>query len=115
MNCLFILIIFIAVLLPTSVNALAGVEPLKIVSIKTPPKIDGVIESEEWNGAVKAELNYQVYPGQEDTPASERTEAMIMYDRERLYIAFHAFDSTPSAIRAPVSKLSSSPPRSKTG
>lgn len=82
-------------------------DPLKVVSIKTPPKIDGFIDAEEWKAAVKAELNYQVYPNTEDTPASERTEAYLMYDREHLYIAFHAFDSNPAAIRAPVSKRDS--------
>lgn len=76
---------------------------LKLARIEAPPKIDGVLDADEWKIGAKAELTYQVYPG-DKLPASEKTEAFIQYDKENLYIAFHAFDSDPSAIRAPISK-----------
>jgi hypothetical protein len=79
-------------------------ESLKLKSTVTAPKIDGVIEADEWRSAVRVDLNYQAFPGQDETPASEKTTAWIFYDREHLYIAFHAFDSEPTTIRAPVSK-----------
>ncbi len=72
--------------------------------VSPPPKIDGVLFPGEWDSAVKADLNHQVYPNQDDTPASEKTAAYIAYDRENIYIAFYAFDSEPAGIRAPISK-----------
>lgn len=77
---------------------------IKLEKTKTAPKIDGIMQADEWKTADKVDLNFQVYPNQHDSPASEKTTAFITYDREHLYVAFHAFDSTPSAIRAPVSK-----------
>lgn len=80
---------------------------LKIDKTTAPPQIDGVMGDGEWKGATKTELTFQVYPGADDNPASEHTEAFILYDREHLYVAFHAFDSNPSAIRAAMSKRDS--------
>lgn len=68
-----------------------------------PPKIDGAIGEDEWDGAVKVELGYQIQPG-DNTPASERTEVYLTYDREHLYVAFRAFDSAPQALRARVTR-----------
>ncbi len=79
-------------------------EGVKLALTKAAPKIDGVLAPDEWKDAVKVELPYQVFPNQDDTPASEKTEMFITYDREHLYIGCHAFDSDPSAIRAPISK-----------
>lgn len=68
-----------------------------------PPVIDGVLADGEWNAEAKAALTHQFEPQQLST-ATERTEAFLMFDREFLYVAFRAYDSNPSAIRAPVSK-----------
>jgi hypothetical protein len=77
--------------------------PLTLGKLTAPPKIDGVLSEGEWQGAVKAELNFQIEPG-DNIAASEKTEVFLAADRETLFIAFHAFDSDPSAIRARVSK-----------
>lgn len=77
--------------------------PLTLGKLTAPPKIDGLLSEGEWQGAVKAELNFQIEPG-DNIAASEKTEVFLAADRETLFIAFHAFDSDPSAIRARVSK-----------
>jgi len=77
---------------------------LEITSTKTPPTIDGVISPNEWKGAIEANLNFQAFPNQDDTPASEKTKAFITHDKENLYVAFYAYDSEPEAIRSPISK-----------
>jgi hypothetical protein len=83
----------------------AGARPsVRIGRATAPPKIDGVMSEGEWDGASKFELTFQIYPEADDTRASEATHAFVLYNREHLYIAFHAFDSTPTAIRAPLSK-----------
>ncbi len=80
---------------------------MKISKVDTPPEIDGIISPNEWNGAIEAELNFQAFPNQDDTPASEKTKAFITHDREHLYVAFYAYDSEPDAIRSPISKRDS--------
>lgn len=96
--------IFFCFLLGTLVVALNAQGPLKIVQTETPPKIDGVLSPDEWKSAAEAALDFQVYPNQDDTPASEKSKTYITHDRENLYVAFYAFDSDPSGIRAPISK-----------
>lgn len=78
-------------------------EGVKLVLTEAAPKIDGVMAEGEWAGARKAVLDKQYEP-QENAAATERTEVYFLYDKENLYIAFHAFDGDPAAIRAPVSK-----------
>ncbi|MBL8207343.1 MAG: carbohydrate binding family 9 domain-containing protein [Blastocatellia bacterium] len=77
--------------------------PITLGKLTAPPKIDGVMNESEWSGASKAELNFQIEPG-ENITASEKTEVWLAADHATLYIAFHAYDSDPSAIRARVSK-----------
>lgn len=84
-------------------------ESVSAISIKrikenaTPPKIDGLFETDEWKDAVTTSLKFQYEP-QENATASEKTEVYLLFDKEFLYLAFRAFDSEPSLIRAPVSK-----------
>jgi hypothetical protein len=67
------------------------------------PKIDGVMDDAEWRGARRVELGNQIQPG-DNAPPSEKTEVFLAYDREHLYLAFHAYDSDPAAIRARVAR-----------
>lgn len=76
---------------------------LTLGKLAAPPRIDGVMSGDEWAGATKAELNFQIEPG-DNIAASEKTEVFLAADRETLFIAFRAYDSDPSAIRARVSK-----------
>lgn len=76
--------------------------PAKAVSLAkcaAPPVIDGVLGEAEWQCAQRLVLSYQVLPGDNVNP-SERTEVFISYDTQHLYLAFHAFDRAPEAIRA---------------
>ncbi|QQS40190.1 MAG: carbohydrate binding family 9 domain-containing protein [Acidobacteriota bacterium] len=98
----FLLILLFAFLPSPSDNK--ANESLELTQVDPSPAIDGILTPGEWDKAVKAELRYQVFPNQDDTAASEKTEVFITYDRERLYIAFKCFDSDPAGIRAPVSK-----------
>lgn len=102
---IFALIILSAIIsnaqTPNSLSA-----AIKINRTDTPPQIDGVLSSGEWEKATKTELFYQKDPQENDKP-TERTEVYLTFDKENFYVAFHAFDSTPSAIRAPISKRDS--------
>lgn len=76
---------------------------IEITRTENPPKIDGIIEETEWQNAAQVELKNQFEP-QQLSIATEKTVVYLQYDKEFLYIAFHAFDSDPAGIRAPVSK-----------
>jgi hypothetical protein len=77
----------------------APVKAVSMVKCAAPPVIDGVLQETEWLGAKKLELKFQVMPG-DNSPPSERTEIFLTYDTQHLYLAFHAYDSNPSTIRA---------------
>lgn len=62
-----------------------------------PPLIDGDISDPIWSRAQRVELSYQFEPRALIAP-TERTEAWILYDRLRLYVAIHAYDSQPQNI-----------------
>lgn len=63
--------------------------------------VDGALEEPAWASALSFEVPYEVSPG-ENTPAPVRTVCLVTYDRDRLYVAFRAFDPAPKTIRAHV-------------
>ena len=65
------------VLVLVSSIAVCAQGELKMLRIDAPPTIDGVLSVDEWTQAAKAELNFQVFPVQDDTPASEKTTAYV--------------------------------------
>ncbi len=104
--CLCLIFVFIQIGQAQESNDQTGTSGITIVRTDTPPKIDGIIEPGEWDNAAKVELIHQFQP-QQNSAATEKTSVFLQYDKEFLYIAFYAFDSDPSAIRAPVSKRDS--------
>jgi hypothetical protein len=79
---------------------------VRLGKLTSPPKIDGIPGDGEWSGASRVELGFQVRPGDNAVP-SEKTEVLLAADKEHLYLLFRAFDSSPGAIRAPVSRRDS--------
>lgn len=67
------------------------------------PTIDGILDDQEWLGAARVPLRFQIEPG-DNVSASEPTEVFLAMDTERLFVAFAARDSDPVAIRARVVK-----------
>ncbi len=57
----------------------------------TPPVIDGMIETEEWAGALVFDRWVQTGPGDNVEPAG-RTEARLLYDHGAIFIAVRAWD-----------------------
>ena len=62
-----------------------------------PPVIDGDISDAIWSRARRVELAWQFEP-LALTHATERTEAWVLYGRDRLYVAIHAHDSEPRKL-----------------
>jgi hypothetical protein len=63
------------------------------------PRLDGVIEEDEWGGASVIDAFTQQEPA-EGAPATERTEVRVLYDARHLYIAVRALDSNPAGVIA---------------
>lgn len=81
----------------------SGKTPYRVPHVKLKAHIDGVLDDEIWQEALKLELKYEVNPG-ENIEALVKTEAFFAYTRQYLYIAFRAYDPDPSAIRANISE-----------
>jgi hypothetical protein len=76
----------------------ATVPSLQAVRIEgTPPHIDGDLSDPAWRRAMVARDFVQVEP-REGAPASERTEARVLYDDEALYVGIRAYDAHPDSI-----------------
>lgn len=92
---------------PTAENATRAENALSrsisLGKLAAPPQIDGVLSDGEWEGAAQVSLGFQVEPG-DNLSASERTAVWVASDHQYLYLAFHAFDHEPTAIRARVVK-----------
>ena len=61
--------------------------------------IDGKLDEAAWQGALVQEIDYDIQPG-DNTPAPAKTVVRVGYTPDALYVAFHAMDPDPSAIRA---------------
>jgi hypothetical protein len=64
-----------------------------------PIRIDGVLDDAGWEGATVVDLPYEWFPGDNTTPPV-RTDALITFDDDNLYVAFKAQDPDSKAIRA---------------
>jgi hypothetical protein len=67
------------------------------------PSIDGDPSEPLWLTGSLADLFVQFEPD-EGQPATERTEARVIYGSDALYVAFWAFDSEPARVVAPLSR-----------
>ncbi|MFW9943328.1 MAG: sugar-binding protein [Candidatus Thorarchaeota archaeon] len=105
MNFLKTFFISLIVLIQLSVYASTGEElvdektPYSVPKIISEVKIDGYLDEEAWNQAVKIDANIEVSPG-ENILAPVKTEVYMAYDNSNIYVAFKAFDPDPSQIRA---------------
>jgi len=68
------------------------------VKTRTPPRIDGVVDADEWAGASEAKDFIQFVPDK-GKPASVATVVRILYDDDYLYFAFICEDPEPKKIQ----------------
>ena len=72
-----------------------------IARIDTPPVIDGVLDDDAWRQAVVVSDLHQLKPVEYAEP-TERTEFLLLYDDEAIYVGVRAFDRSPDEIVARV-------------
>ncbi len=67
------------------------------------PTIDGILDEDVWSRAAVATDFIQMEPD-EGQPATERTEARVVYGEDALYVGFRAFDRNPEEIVAQLAR-----------
>ena len=67
---------------------------LTAAQTQVPPVIDGVVADGEWNGASLAAAFVQFEPRRGEA-SPYRTEALVLYDKQHVYVAFRAWDPEP--------------------
>jgi hypothetical protein len=72
------------------------------VRVDKPVNLTGKLDDPLWLKAMPVEFRYEASPG-ENTPAKQRTVAMVLYDKDNLYLGFRCYDSLPGSIRANLS------------
>ena len=65
----------------------------------SPITIDGVLDEAAWQDAAVVDVKYETRP-KENLPPDVKTETLLTYDGNHLYVGFRAHDPEPSAIRA---------------
>ena len=64
-----------------------------------PIHVDGSLSEDAWKDATPIPLAYEWHPGDNVTPPV-KTDVLVTFDRQMLYVAFRAFDPKPAAISA---------------
>jgi len=79
-----------------------GPEPMVVHRLQAPVRLDGPSDELAWRGVLPLPVVSQVpHFGQ---PPSERTEILLAYDEDNLYLAGRFYDSQPEAIHATTMK-----------
>ena len=71
---------------------------VEIPRISERPTIDGIVETSEWESAVRIPVNIEVEP-RDNVAADVSADALIMEDGEIIFVAFIAKDPDPEQIR----------------
>jgi hypothetical protein len=106
MNCLKHFLPFVAGL-TLSVNALAADKITAIAHSQKAPVIDGVLDEAIWANAVVVEDFHQVEPVEYGEP-SERTQVLLLYTEDALFIGARLYDSESEKITAQMMRQGSS-------
>ncbi len=61
------------------------------------PTIDGMLDEADWGAAMVAR-DFVVFEPNEGEPASQRTEARVLYGTDAIYVGIRAFDEAPDSI-----------------
>ncbi|HEX3131601.1 MAG TPA: DUF5916 domain-containing protein [Thermoanaerobaculia bacterium] len=92
----------LAFLLALPLAAVEDKAPVQIVRASSAVRVDGVLDEAAWSAAAVIDLPVETRPA-ENQPAPVKTECLVTYDDDRLYVAFRAHDPDPSQIRAHLS------------
>ncbi len=72
---------------------------LEIRRAVSPVKVDGRLDEPAWGSALVFDVPYEWQPGDNVTPPV-KTDFLVAYDDDNLYVAWKAYDPRPAEIRA---------------
>ncbi len=106
---LYLILVAVSLFFTSSALAASGQDvdkqgekvPYRVPKVSSKVHVDAVLDEDVWEKALKLELNYEVWPGENIKPPV-RTEVLFAYSKTHLYVAFRAYDPKPSEIRATV-------------
>lgn len=81
-------------------------EKIILPLVNTPPKIDGIFDTEIYSKFLKLGNFFQRQP-RYNQPATEKSEIFLAFDNKNLYLAFKAYTHDPGKIRASVCRRES--------
>ncbi len=83
----------------TSMGDSVGIRAVTATATLEPIQVDGRLDEPAWEQGIATTRFIQRDPDQ-GMPATERTEAIILYDSEAIYVGARLFDSAPDSIVA---------------
>ena len=100
MHKFFILVVMVVSII--SLLSFASAEDVErrqiiAVKVKTPPKIDGILNDAVWEKAQPSEDFIQTSPNR-GKPMSQQTSIRILYDDNNIYLGFQCYDTKPDKI-----------------
>ena len=72
---------------------------LEVRRAASPVKVDGRLDEPAWGSALVFDVPYEWQPGDNVTPPV-KTDFLVAYDDDNLYVAWKAYDPRPAEIRA---------------
>jgi Domain of unknown function (DUF5916) len=90
-------------LIAASALSLFALEPLVASRASVAPVIDGKLDENAWETALKF-TDFKTYKPDYGKEPSQKTESFFLYDAENFYFAFRCYDTDPGLIKANVSK-----------
>jgi Domain of unknown function (DUF5916)/Carbohydrate family 9 binding domain-like len=93
------------IFLPFALLSFSGFasEPIVASKASSVPVIDGRLDEEAWETALKF-TDFTTFKPDYGKEPSQKTEAYFLFDAENFYIAFRCYDTDPGQIKANVSK-----------
>jgi len=83
--------------------ALAASEPVVASRASVAPVIDGKLDEDAWETALKF-TDFKTWQPDFGKEPSQKSEAYFLFDAENFYIAFRCYDTDPGLIKANMSK-----------
>ena len=75
------------------------VSTFEIHEASGPIHVDGNLDEDAWKTATAIPLAYEWHPG-DNVPPPTKTDVLLTFDRQNLYVGFRAYDPKPGAISA---------------
>jgi hypothetical protein len=99
-----LLVLLAAPASPQNVAAPAPRERIDVVRTQVPPRIDGSLEDEAWQGQPLPLTEWLTYNPLNGEKLVQTTDVRLVYDDRAIYLAFRCRDPEPAKVRSTLSR-----------